>query len=91
MSSSTSVYKEVVAVTEYYFGPAADRFIIRQIQNHLNKDPEELQRRELVELIKWITLSMALLVEDEKLIKKFTSDLEKLSTTHTAGRMITHA
>ena len=37
-----SLYLKVVRITDHYLGPAADRFIRRQIENHLNKHPEEL-------------------------------------------------
>jgi hypothetical protein len=82
MSSRQSLYNEVVTITENYFGPAADRFVIRQIRNHLNKDPEQLGKQDLLRLIKWISLAMALLVEDEKLISKYSIDLQRLANNH---------
>lgn len=78
MVTGPSLYQEVVTVTEHYFGPAADRFIARQVHNHLNKNPEILRKEDLAGLTKWISLAMALLVDDEKLIKKYVSELEKL-------------
>lgn len=82
MSASTqtqdSLYQKVVDVTEEYMGPAADRFVARQIRNHLDKDPQKLRKRDLGQLINWITIAMAFLTEDEKLVKQYVADLEQL-------------
>ncbi|MDB5184213.1 MAG: hypothetical protein JWN38_21 [Candidatus Saccharibacteria bacterium] len=78
-SPSSTLYKEVVSVTETYFGPAADRFVKRQISHHLNKKPEQLQKRDLVVLIDWIGLAMALLIDDEKVISKYVAKLRDLA------------
>jgi hypothetical protein len=80
MRGNRSLYQQVVIVTEHYFGPAADRFVVRQIHSHLNIDPEQLREQDLAGLIKWISLAMALLVEDEKLIKNYAADLKELSS-----------
>jgi hypothetical protein len=51
MRMQRNLYQEVVMVTENYFGPAADRFVIRQIRNHLNIDPEQFREQDLAKLI----------------------------------------
>ena len=66
-------------VTHTYFGPAADRFVTRQIQNHLRKSPEQLGKKDLAELIDWIGLAMATLVEDKQLISRYVADLKSLT------------
>ena len=38
----TLLYDKVVRITHVYLGPAADRFIARQVENHLHKEPEQL-------------------------------------------------
>jgi hypothetical protein len=77
-----TLYKEVVKVTHKYFGPAADRFVTRQIRNHLSKNPEQLRKQDLARLIDWIRLAMALLNEDEKLVNMYAADLKALTRSN---------
>ncbi len=78
-SKSTALYKSVVDITYDYLGPAADRFITRQIRSHLNKTPEQLKKDDLKELIDWIKVAMSLLTDDEKLLKQYLADLKQLT------------
>lgn len=80
MSSETtpSLYEQVVAITYEYLGPAADRFITRQIRNHLNKEPEHLQRKDLQILSDWIRLAMSLLSNDDRLVERYMAELRAL-------------
>ena len=71
-------YKKVVAITSEYLGPAADRFVARQVRNHLGKDPEQLKKHELGLLIEWFAMAMALLSEDEQLVHRYATDLRLL-------------
>jgi siroheme synthase (precorrin-2 oxidase/ferrochelatase) len=72
------LYKQVVAVTTDYLGPAAIRFIDRQIENHLRKEPEDLKRSDLKILADWSRLALGLLTEDTRLIDEFTERLVAL-------------
>jgi hypothetical protein len=63
--SPTRLYDNVVHVTQTYLGPAADRFIARQIRNHLRKDPQRLVTQDLEDLIDWIKVAMSFLTEDK--------------------------
>jgi len=81
MKTSGTLYEEVVNITYEYLGPAADRFIVRQIRSHLGKDPYQLRKQDLSSLIDWIRLAMMLLIEDKKLINKYVSDLHDLAKT----------
>lgn len=74
-----SMYEQVVRVTHVYLGPAADRFIARQVENHLHKSPSELSRDDLVNLIDWIRVVVALLTEDSEIIEEYIAELEKLT------------
>jgi hypothetical protein len=74
-----SVYDEVVEVTHVYLGPAADRFIARQVENHLHKQPENLTRADLLSLISWIQVVVSLLTEDSEIIEEYTAELRKLT------------
>lgn len=79
----TSLYDSVVKVTHVYLGPAADRFIARQVENHLHKSPEELTRADLVGLIDWIKVVVSLLTEDNEIIEEYAAELEKLAGVKT--------
>jgi hypothetical protein len=73
------LYISVVDITSDYLGPAADRFINRQIRNHLQKDPELLNKSELSKLIKWIELSMSVLTDDNELVNTYVNSLKSLT------------
>ena len=73
-----NLYDDVVTITYNYLGPAADRFVVRQIRNHLQKDPSELHRKDLRQLIDWIQLAMRLISSDSEAIDRYIRDLEVL-------------
>ena len=72
------LYDRVVRITHVYLGPAADRFIARQVQNHLHKEPQDLSKADLRKLIDWIRVAVSLLTEDSQLIEEYTLQLERL-------------
>jgi hypothetical protein len=78
---NASVYDQVVRVTHVYLGPAADRFIARQVENHLHKSPEELSQSDLLSLIDWIRVVVSLLTEDGEIIEEYVGELQKLVDT----------
>ena len=75
----TSLYDDVVTITYDYLGPAADRFVVRQIRNHLQKDPSRLEREDLRALIDWIRLAMLLISSDTVVVDRYIADLERLA------------
>jgi hypothetical protein len=79
MGANDSFYKKVVGVTYEYLGPSAGRFVGRQVRNHLNKEPECLCKQDLAGLIDWVSLAMAILIEDENLVNKYVADLKGLT------------
>jgi hypothetical protein len=74
-----TLYKEVVDITYDYLGPAADRFVTRQIRNHLEKDPENLNKSDLNDLIAWIRLAMNILSDDQMIIDQYIDKLKSLT------------
>lgn len=84
-------YDQVVRITHVYLGPAADRFISRQVQNHLHKQPEQLTYSDLDRLIDWIRVAVSLITEDSEIIEEYTLQLQRLAatrndtTSHAAG------
>jgi hypothetical protein len=79
--AKTSLFDDVVTVTYDYLGPAADRFVVRQIRNHLQKDPAELRHEDLRQLIDWIRLAMRLISSDTDVVDRYITDLEYLAHT----------
>ena len=80
MSRST-LYDEVVEITHTYLGPAADRFIARQVQNHLHKPVDELTADDLLRLIDWIKLAVSFLTEDSQIIEEYVEELTALANS----------
>lgn len=77
------LYDQVVDVTREYLGPAADRFIARQITNHLQIAPEDLANADLRKLIDWLELSMAFLTSDQSLIERYIDELKTIAKVRT--------
>jgi CRISPR/Cas system Type II protein with McrA/HNH and RuvC-like nuclease domain len=78
--SKDHIYNQVVRITHVYLGPAADRFISRQVQNHLHKAPEELTYADLDKLIDWIRVAVSLITEDSDIIEEYTQQLHHLAS-----------
>jgi hypothetical protein len=79
MAAKQDLYNSIVGVTEDYLGPAARRFIDRQIQNHLEKSPEELTKHDMPTLVDWVRVSFAFLTDDRQLIDELTKRLRSLA------------
>ncbi len=79
-SSGSTLYDRVVQTTHVYLGPAADRFIARQVQSHLHKPPEKLTKDDLLKLIDWIRVAVSLLTDDGEVVEEYIEQLQKLST-----------
>ena len=79
MTSNAPIYDKVVRITNVYLGPAADRFIARQVQNHLHKPAEELSKRDLLQLIDWIRVAVSLLTDDTEIIEEYAAQLHRLA------------
>lgn len=73
-----SVYQEVVRATKPYLGPATARFVERQAQFHLHKDPEELTSDDVPKLAEWIKVSIAILTEDKSMVDSFEENINRL-------------
>lgn len=78
-SGKASLYDNVVRVTHVYLGPASERFIARQVENHLHKPPEQLSKADLAGLIDWIRAVVSLLTEDNEIVEEYIAELNKLA------------
>jgi hypothetical protein len=87
MDRPVKLYSEAVAITYDYLGPAADRFLTRQIRNHLNISPSDLKDKNLLELIDWIRLAMMILTHDEHLVDEYVRRLTKLAQSHGSEKL----
>lgn len=79
MAEPKPLYVQLIEISRDYLGPAAERFIKRQIKTHLHKDPAELTRKDVTKLIDWIKLAFALLTNDGPLVEEYTSRLHSLT------------
>lgn len=77
--SSNTIYKDVVAISQIYLGPASERFIDRQIKNHLNKEPANLQANDILKLVDWIRIAVSFLTEDSDLIEEYIHQLKQIA------------
>lgn len=75
VGAQANLYQQVVKITQDYLGPAAERFVSRQIQTHLHKQPDALTEKDLAELVDWIKIAVALLTEDGKMVDDFVRSL----------------
>ena len=74
--SSLRLIDQVLEVSQDYLGPAADRFVDRQIATHLKKSPDNITRQDIYKLIDWIKLSFALLTNDTKMVDQYIKRLK---------------
>lgn len=70
-----SLYHHLIDVTEDYLGPAAQRFIDRQIENHLQKHPKDIDLEDLPQLVQWLKLSISVLTENPRLVEEYATKL----------------
>lgn len=60
-----SYYEQIIVITTDYLGPAAKRFVDRQIERHLQKQPDDLQRSDIQSLAIRIRSGLLVLTHDE--------------------------
>lgn len=77
-SSSNYLYEQILAITEDYLGPAAKRFIDRQIENHFGKKPAQITAQDLDPLIGWVKISLSMITSNHAAIREYTDRLLKL-------------
>jgi hypothetical protein len=69
------LYQRAIEVASTYLGPASERFLKRQITQHLEKDPEALSSNDIPELAKWVHVSVGPSVADPKVADSFRQEL----------------
>jgi hypothetical protein len=81
-TAHTTIYEQVVLITHRYLGPAANRFVARQVSNHLHKAPGKLSSADLLNLIDWIRVAVSLLTEDSRIVEEYIAELQKLAHSY---------
>lgn len=76
---SEGLYDNIVMIVENYLGPAAPRFVDRQIQFHLSKAPAEISPEDVPRLVEWIKISLALLTDNQATIEECAQRLISLT------------
>lgn len=84
IQKTPSLHAQIVKITNVYLGPAAERFIDRQVENHLHIPPSKLTKDELRSLIDWIRVVVSLLTEDADIVEEYINELQKLADNGSA-------
>ena len=61
-----NLLKQIIDFSKPYLGVNAERFILRQVTNHLSVSPEQFNASKLDDLAKWVDISASLLIDKEK-------------------------
>ena len=62
-------------ITNVYLGPAAERFVSRQVRNHLHKEPQAISENDLKDLIDWVRVAVSLLTENSEIVDEYIEQL----------------
>jgi hypothetical protein len=74
-----TIYHQTVRISDTYLGPAAERFIDRQVREHLRKDPQDITEKDLAQLIRWIRLAVSMLTDNSQVVDEYINRLERLT------------
>jgi uncharacterized protein YlxP (DUF503 family) len=75
MVAKSKLQEQILEISRDYLGPAAERFIERQVNTHLKKDFNSITKSDVVKLVDWIRLSFALLTNDGQLVDEYAERL----------------
>lgn len=75
MAATKTVYEQLIEAAYEYLGPAAKRFIDREIEAHLGKKPQDIVKEDIATLHDWCRLALALLTEDSTMVDDFSQNL----------------
>ena len=79
MPERVTLHAQLIDISRDYLGPAAERFIDRQVTTHLQKEPLAVTRDDLLKLIDWIRLAFALLTNDHQLVEEYEQRIRALA------------
>ena len=78
ISTMNVLHNSIADVLTEYLGPTAERFLDRQINFHLSKPPDELQKADIPVLVNWLKISMGILTENKGAIAECIRRIEAL-------------
>ena len=73
-----ALYDDVVALSKNYLGPAAAKFVDRQINTHLKIELSQLRAENMEELAKWCFISGKLLMDNKAEAKEYSEKVKAL-------------
>lgn len=73
------LHDQLVDITRDYLGPAAERFVDRQINFHLKKNPQDLAKEDIPKLSEWIKVTLATLTQDVKSVNDCSQRISSLA------------
>ncbi len=76
-SVDNEIYKNAIEISQEFLGPAAERFLNRQIREHLQKKADDLSKSDIPELARWIKVSASLLT-DQKVASDFADKISSI-------------
>ena len=80
------IYDNAIKIASDYLGPAAKRFIDRQIVAHLSKaNPEDLNENDIPKFVEWVRVSLSLLTEDQSIIDECVKRIKSLVKSANEG------
>lgn len=79
MTKDGLYFNELVSITKDYLGPAAERFVKRQIESHLKKNPDQLQKSDIASLAIRIRSGLFVLTRDENVVEEAYSRLSSIA------------
>ena len=78
----SNYFVQIVAVIKDYLGPAAERFVRRQIQFHLEKDPNDLTQRDGQKLADSIATALTVITKDKKMVDESSVRIHAIFNTN---------
>ncbi len=77
--AAINYYQEVINATQDFLGPAAERFINRQIEFYLNKPPEDINKSDVLKLRDSVKIALGLLIDDQKVIDQAVRKFDRIA------------
>ena len=71
-------YDKVIAVVKDYLGPAAERFISRQLEFHLDRQEKNISADEIPKVVEWVRVGLGLITRDKKSVEECAGRLVAL-------------
>ncbi len=79
---NSDFYEKIVNITTDYLGPAASRFVNRQISSHLRKSPEHLVRADIPMLAVRIRSGLVVLTVDPQTVEEAFQRITSVADTN---------